>query len=133
VHISTISRAIRGKFAQTPQGILALKAFFSGGQATSRGGQRSRVAIHERIKDIVDAEDRRSPLSDEEIARVLRERDGIKVARRTVTKYRKAMDIPSSTMRKAFWPLGGTTAAFGLWYAPISPSADAKRKSKSSP
>jgi RNA polymerase sigma-54 factor len=102
VHISTISRAIRGKFAQTPQGILALKAFFSGGQATSRGGQRSRVAIHERIKDIVEAEDRRSPLSDEEIARVLRERDGIKVARRTVTKYRKAMDIPSSTMRKAF-------------------------------
>lgn len=102
VHISTISRAIRGKFAQTPQGILPLKAFFSGGQSTSRGGQRSRVAIQERIKDIVDAEDRRSPLSDEEIARVLRERDGIKVARRTVTKYRKAMEIPSSTMRKSY-------------------------------
>lgn len=102
VHISTISRAIRGKFAQTPQGILPLKAFFSGGQSTSRGGQRSRVAIQERIKDIVDAEDSRSPLSDEEIARILRERDGIKVARRTVTKYRKAMEIPSSTMRKSY-------------------------------
>jgi len=102
VHISTISRAIRGKFAQTPQGILPLKSFFSGGQSTSRGGQRSRVAIQERIKEIVDAEDRRSPLSDEEIARVLRERDGIKVARRTVTKYRKAMEIPSSTMRKSY-------------------------------
>ena len=101
VHISTVSRAIRGKFAQTPQGILPLKSFFSGGQSTSRGGQRSRVAIQERIKDIVDAEDRRAPLSDEEIARVLRERDGIKVARRTITKYRKAMEIPSSTMRKS--------------------------------
>jgi RNA polymerase sigma-54 factor len=102
VHISTVSRAIRGKHAQTPQGILSLKSFFSGGQRTSRGGQRSRVSIQERIKTIVDSEDRRAPLSDEEIGRVLRERDGIKVARRTITKYRKAMAIPSSTMRKSF-------------------------------
>lgn len=102
VHISTVSRAIRGKFAQTPQGILPLKSFFSGGQRTSRGGQRSRVAIHERIKAIVDAEDRSAPLSDEEIMRILKERDGIKVARRTVTKYRKALNIPASTMRRAY-------------------------------
>jgi len=102
VHISTVSRAIRGKFAQTPQGILPLKALFSGGQRTSRGGQRSRVAIQERIKAIVDAEDRSAPLSDEEIGRILRERDGIKVARRTITKYRKALGIPSSTMRRSY-------------------------------
>lgn len=102
VHISTVSRAIRGKFAQTPQGILPLKAFFSGGQRTSRGGQRSRVAIQERIKAIVDAEDRSAPLSDEEIVRILRERDGIKVARRTITKYRKALGIPASTMRRSY-------------------------------
>lgn len=102
VHISTVSRAIRGKFAQTPQGILPLKAFFSGGQRTSRGGQRSRVSIQERIKAIVDSEDRSAPLSDEEIVRILRERDGIKVARRTITKYRKALSIPASTMRRSY-------------------------------
>lgn len=102
VHISTVSRAIRGKHAQTPQGIVSLKGFFSGGQSTSRGGSRSRVAIQERIKEIVQAEDKAHPLSDEEIVRVLRERDGTKVARRTVTKYRQAMDIPSSTMRRSF-------------------------------
>ena len=100
VHISTVSRAIRGKHAQTPQGILPLKGFFSGGQRTSRGGARSRVAIHERIREIVSAEDKAHPLSDEEIVRILRDRDGTKVARRTVTKYRMAMDIPSSTMRR---------------------------------
>lgn len=100
VHISTVSRAIRGKHAQTPQGILPLKGFFSGGQRTSRGGARSRVAIQERIREIVEAEDKAHPLSDEEIVRVLRERDGTKVARRTVTKYRMAMDIPSSTIRR---------------------------------
>lgn len=102
VHISTVSRAIRGKYAQTPQGILALKSFFSGGQSTSKGGARSRVAIQERIKEIVGAEDKAHPLSDEEIVGILRERDGTKVARRTVTKYRQAMEIPSSTMRRSY-------------------------------
>ena len=102
VHISTVSRAIRGKHAQTPQGILPLKSFFSGGQRTSRGGARSRVAIQERIREIVGAEDKAHPLSDEEIVRILRDRDGTKVARRTVTKYRQALDIPSSTMRREY-------------------------------
>jgi len=102
VHISTVSRAIRGKHAQTPQGILALKSFFSGGQSTSKGGARSRVAIQERIKEIVSAEDKAHPLSDEEIVGILRERDGTKVARRTVTKYRQALQIPSSTMRRSY-------------------------------
>jgi len=102
VHISTVSRAIRGKYAQTPQGILPLKGFFSGGQSTSKGGHRSRVAIQERIKEIVGAEDKAHPLSDEEIVRVLRDRDGTSVARRTVTKYRQALEIPSSTMRRAY-------------------------------
>ena len=106
VHISTVSRAIRGKYAQTPQGILPLKGFFSGGQRTSRGGARSRVAIQERIKEIVEAEDKSHPLSDEEIVRILRDRDGTKVARRTVTKYRMAMEIPSSTMRREHSPRG---------------------------
>ncbi|KAA3610860.1 MAG: RNA polymerase sigma-54 factor [Planctomycetota bacterium] len=102
VHISTVSRAIRGKYAQTPQGILPLKSFFSGGQRTSGGGQRSRVSIQERIKEIIDAEDKSAPLSDEELVRILRDRDGVKVARRTVTKYRLALNIPSSTMRRSY-------------------------------
>jgi len=102
VHISTVSRAIRGKWAQTPQGILPLKGFFSGGQTTSSGGQTSRVAIQERIKEIIEQEDKTSPLSDEEVVRILKQRNGVKVARRTVTKYRKALDIPSSTMRRSY-------------------------------
>ena len=101
VHISTVSRAIRGKSAQTPQGILTLKSFFSGGQRTTRGGTRSRVAIQERIKEIVHAEDPAHPLSDEEIVRILRDRDGTRVARRTVTKYRIELRIPSSPLRRA--------------------------------
>ncbi len=100
VHISTVSRAIRGKSAQTPQGILTLKSFFSGGQRTARGGTRSRVAIQERIKEIVAAEDPAHPLSDEEIVRILRDRDGTRVARRTVTKYRIELGIPSSPLRR---------------------------------
>ena len=102
VHISTVSRAIRGKYAQTPQGILLLKSLFSGGQRTATGGQRSRVSIQERIREIVDAEDKKAPLSDEEIVRILRERDGVKVARRTVTKYRIALGIPASTLRRSY-------------------------------
>jgi RNA polymerase sigma-54 factor len=102
VHISTVSRATRGKWAQTPQGILPLKDFFSGGQANTDGGSTSRIAIQKRIQQIVSAEDKTAPLSDEEIIKILKNRDGIKVARRTVTKYRKSLDIPSSTMRRNF-------------------------------
>jgi RNA polymerase sigma-54 factor len=58
------------------------------------------VAIQERIREIIGAEDKAHPLSDEEVVTILRERDGTRVARRTVTKYRQALDIPSSTMRK---------------------------------
>jgi RNA polymerase sigma-54 factor len=102
VHISTVSRAIRGKSAQTPQGILPLKALFTGGQRSARGGSKSRVAIQERLREIVQAEDPAHPLSDEEIVRILRERDGTRVARRTVTKYRIALGIPSSPLRRAY-------------------------------
>ena len=102
VHISTISRTIRGKSALTPQGILPLKSFFSGGQKTDRGGSQSRVSIQERLKSIVEAEDKTAPLSDEEIVRILHERDGIRVARRTIAKYRIGLDIPSSTHRRLY-------------------------------
>ncbi|MEM1449681.1 MAG: RNA polymerase factor sigma-54 [Planctomycetota bacterium] len=102
VHISTVSRAVAGKYAQTPRGIFPLKFFFTGGTTKSSGEETSQVSIKERIKKIVAAEDSAKPLSDEGIAKALEETDGIKIARRTVTKYRKALGIPSSTQRRTY-------------------------------
>ncbi|MEM9383013.1 MAG: RNA polymerase factor sigma-54 [Planctomycetota bacterium] len=102
VHISTVSRAVAGKYAQTPRGIFPLKFFFTGGTTKSSGEETSQVSIKERIKKIVAAEDSSKPLSDEGIAKALEETDGIKIARRTVTKYRKALGIPSSTQRRTY-------------------------------
>ncbi|MEM8710426.1 MAG: RNA polymerase factor sigma-54 [Planctomycetota bacterium] len=102
VHISTVSRAVAGKYAQTPRGIFSLKFFFVGGTTKTTGEETSQISIKERIKKIVAAEDVRKPLSDEGIAKALEEQDGIKIARRTVTKYRKALEIPSSTQRRQY-------------------------------
>jgi len=102
IHVSTVSRAIAEKWVQTPyQGILPLKAFFTGGMETSDGGMESRVGVKERIQDLVTGENRSQPLSDEEIVDRLKT-EGIPIARRTVTKYRKALKIPSSRQRKVF-------------------------------
>jgi RNA polymerase sigma-54 factor len=102
VHISTVSRAVSGKYAQTPRGTYPLKFFFTGGTAVETGGVASQAAIKQRIQEIVDAEDHKHPLSDDQIAAMLEERDKIKIARRTVTKYRKALSIPSSGQRRQF-------------------------------
>jgi RNA polymerase sigma-54 factor len=102
VHISTVSRAVSGKYAQTPRGIFPLKFFFTGGTAKSTGEVASQVSIKQRIADLVAAEDTSSPLSDEELAAKLAEKDNISIARRTVTKYRKALSIPTSSQRKKF-------------------------------
>ena len=100
VHISTVSRAIRGKSAHTPQGVITLKSLFSGGQKTTKGAARTRSSIQDRIENIIAAEDKSHPLSDEEILRILRDRDGTSVARRTITKYRKLLNIPASSIRR---------------------------------
>lgn len=102
VHISTVSRAVSGKYAQTPRGILALKYFFTGGTAKASGEMTSQASIKLRIQELVAQEDGGNPLSDDEIAKRLEAQDGVKIARRTVTKYRKALAIPSSTQRKTF-------------------------------
>jgi RNA polymerase sigma-54 factor len=102
VHISTVSRAVSGKYAQTPQGILSLKSFFTGGTTTDSGEVESQTSIKDRIKGIVANEDRDHPLSDDQIAERLETLDGVRIARRTVTKYRKALQIPSSTQRRAY-------------------------------
>jgi len=102
VHISTVSRAVSGKYAQTPRGTYALKFFFTGGTEKETGEVASQVSIKQCIKELVEAEDRSHPLSDDQLAHELEEKHGIKIARRTVTKYRKALSIPASTQRKEF-------------------------------
>lgn len=102
VHISTVSRAVSGKHAQTPRGTFALKFFFTGGTETESGGVASQTAIKQHIKELVESEDGKAPLSDDLLAAQLAEKHEIKIARRTVTKYRKALGIPSSSQRKQF-------------------------------
>lgn len=101
VHEATVSRTTRGKYIQTPQGLFELKYFFSPGLKSASGEDQSSKSVQLRIKNIIDQEDKRKPLSDQKIADKLKEA-GIKIARRTVTKYREAMNIPATTMRKEY-------------------------------
>lgn len=99
MHESTISRVTTQKFIHTPRGIFELKYFFSSHVSTNNGGECSSTAIRALIKKLIAAENVAKPLSDSKIASLLSER-GIKVARRTVAKYREAMVIPPSNERK---------------------------------
>ena len=101
VHISTISRATSGKFIQTPQGIFDMKRFFSSGTMSDDGAMVSQQAVKDTLRQIVDAEDKDAPFSDDQLVEELGER-GVHIARRTVTKYRKALGIESSSRRKHF-------------------------------
>ncbi len=100
LHESTVSRIINSKYVQTPQGLYPLKFFFSVGYRSSSGESISSKAVKEYIKEIIAGENPSSPLSDSAISRILKERYGIKIARRTVTKYREALGIPSARERK---------------------------------
>jgi RNA polymerase sigma-54 factor len=102
VHISTVSRAVAGKYAQTPRGIVPLKFFFTGGTPKEGGGTASQASVQQLVADIVSGEDTSRPLSDDLISARLAERHGITIARRTVTKYRKVLNIPSSSQRRAY-------------------------------
>ena len=99
IHVSTVSRAIADKWVQTPRGIVPLKFFFTGGAETADGETMSRHSVKQKVKSIIDSEDKKSPLSDEQVAERLKA-DGLDIARRTVTKYRKALQIPSSRQRR---------------------------------
>ncbi len=101
VHVSTVSRAIAGKYMQTPQGLFPIRFFFTGGTTRSDGRVSSWKSVKEKIRGLIDKEDKCNPLSDEEVAARLSE-EGLQVARRTVTKYRKAMKIRSSRERKQY-------------------------------
>lgn len=99
MHESTISRVTTQKYMHTPRGIFELKYFFSSHVSTDEGGECSSTAIRAMIKKLIAAETPKKPLSDSKIAAMLGDQ-GIKVARRTVAKYREAMHIPPSNERK---------------------------------
>jgi RNA polymerase sigma-54 factor len=101
VHVTTVSRAVDDKWVQTPRGIFPLKRFFGGGTTTADGEEIAWDTIKQKLLEIIAKEDKQNPLSDEEIVDEMG-RQGLKVARRTVTKYRQALNIPSSRQRKQF-------------------------------
>ena len=101
VHVTTVSRAVDDKWVQTPRGIFSLKRFFGGGTVSADGEEVAWDTIKQKLTEIIAKEDKAKPLSDEEIVDELG-RQGLTVARRTVTKYRKALRIPSSRQRKEF-------------------------------
>jgi RNA polymerase sigma-54 factor len=99
VHVTTVSRAVDDKWVQTPRGIFPLKRFFGGGTQTVTGEEIAWEKIKQKLLEIIDKEDKANPLSDEDLVAKLNEA-GYPVARRTVTKYRKMLKIPSSRQRK---------------------------------
>ncbi len=99
VHVTTVSRAVDDKWIQTPRGILPLRRFFVGGTRSDDGEDVAWDAIRIKLQEVVDGEDKTSPYSDDELVRQLR-KHGLKVARRTITKYRQKMGIPSSRQRR---------------------------------
>jgi RNA polymerase sigma-54 factor len=97
--ISTISRVVNGKYVQSPMGIHELKYFFSEGLATDTGEEVSNKHIKERLRELIDGEDKNSPYSDDRLAEMLNE-EGIHIARRTVAKYREQLRLPIARLRR---------------------------------
>jgi RNA polymerase sigma-54 factor len=101
VHETTVSRAVSGKYMQTPQGIFEMKYFFTAGIQTATGDGVSNTSVKDMIADIFKAEDTTKPLSDQEVVKMLKEK-GIVIARRTVAKYRTELNILPSNLRKVY-------------------------------
>ena len=101
VHETTVSRAIAGKFMATSQGVFEMRYFFTQGLKTEGGEDLSNTSVKNAIAELIAAEPKRKPLSDDKLAKLLNDK-GIKVARRTVAKYREALNILPSHLRKSF-------------------------------
>lgn len=101
VHETTVSRAVSGKYMQTPRGIFEMKYFFTSGIKTASGVGMSNTSVKDMISEMIKDEDPGKPLSDEEIVRMLSEK-GIVIARRTVAKYRSELNILPSHLRKVY-------------------------------
>jgi RNA polymerase sigma-54 factor len=99
IHETTVSRATTGKYMQTPRGLFSMKYFFTPGVKTTDGKLISNESVKAALKEIVQGEDKKRPYSDTRIAQLLEER-GIKIARRTVAKYRDQLRILPSHLRK---------------------------------
>lgn len=97
--ISTVSRVVRGKYVQTDFGIYELKYFFSSAMKTESGEDVSNKIYMERIRELIEKEDKAKPLSDDKIAELMN-KEGFSLARRTVAKYRENMKIPKATLRR---------------------------------
>jgi RNA polymerase sigma-54 factor len=100
LHESTVCRVTNSKYMATPRGLFEFKHFFSRRLATENGGAASATAVRAVMRELIAAEDPRAPLSDAELARLLAQQ-GLKVARRTITKYRALMRLPSVDVRRA--------------------------------
>ena len=101
VHVTTVSRAVDEKWIQTPRGLFPLKRFFGGGTQTADGADVAWDTIRIRLQELIDEEDKKKPLSDDALVEALGKK-GLKLARRTITKYRKQMSIPSSRQRREY-------------------------------
>jgi len=101
VHVATVSRAVAGKWIETPRGVQPLRRFFSGGTQTEAGEDVSWEAVKAALREVVDSEDKSKPLSDDALADELKKR-GVEIARRTVAKYRSQLGIPSARIRKQY-------------------------------
>ena len=102
IHESTVSRAVREKYAQTPYGTVELRTFFSSNIRTTSNEDTSSIQVKNVISDLIEKENKLKPLSDQEIVNVLNEQNGIVVSRRTIAKYRDQLGIPASSKRKRF-------------------------------
>jgi len=102
VHLATVSRAVAGKYVQCRWGILPLRKFFSGGTEDEAGNAHSWEAIRAKLQQIIDSEDKSKPLSDDQIRKKLAEAGIKNLARRTIAKYRKLMNIPAARFRKKY-------------------------------
>ena len=101
IHVATVSRAVSEKWIQTPRGVFPLRRFFSGGTTNAEGEDMSWDAVKEKLKAIIENEDRHNPLNDDEIVAKLKDQ-GIELARRTVAKYRKILNIATARQRRQF-------------------------------
>ncbi len=99
MHESTVSRVTNKKYVQTPRGVYSLKYFFSSGLSTTSGDDISARGVRDKIKSLISNEDPMKPLTDQAIVKLL-VIDGVKIARRTVAKYREQLGILSARMRK---------------------------------
>ena len=100
MHLSTISRVVNRKWAHTPQGVIELRRFFTEGMTNEDGEEVSTRIIKLKIKKLIEEEDSHNPITDDQVVKILA-KDGIKLSRRTVAKYRDQMQIPGSRERKA--------------------------------